>query len=366
MVHPDKRPGRDGARPQRQAPHGAPAHAAAVVSSGRRPTIEDVARLAGVSRGTVSRSINGGRNVRPEVLKTVNAAISALGYSVNQAARNVARGRTGSVAFVISEGQEHLFEDPNFGMFVRVFSRQLRQAGRQLLVTTAQDQEEEEFLAGYLSGGHVDGALLALTRDKEPLLGMLHASRLPLVVLGRPLGFEDLVSWVGIDDEPAAEQVTRYLAGRVQGPVATVTGPLHTSSGRDRLSGFRRALGRRFRADLVEHGDWSMLSGRVGATRLLDRCPGLGGIFVASDLMAVGAVGALRESGRRVPEDVALVGFDNSAAATMVDPPLTTMRNPVEQTALEATRILDDLIAGRSQGPVHIILSSDMIKGGTA
>ena len=142
----------------------------AAAGAARRPTIEDVARLSGVSRGTVSRVINGGRNVRPAVLDTVNAAIDALGYSVNQAARNLARGHTGSIAFVISDHEERLFEDPNFGLFVRVFSRQLRANGRHLLMTTAQDEEEENFLGDYLTLGHVDGALLALTHEREPLL----------------------------------------------------------------------------------------------------------------------------------------------------------------------------------------------------
>ena len=166
-----------------------------------RPTIEDVAELAGVSRGTVSRVLNGGRHVRPAVMASVNSAIEALGYSVNQAARNLAAGRTGSVAFVISEGQERLFEDPNFGMFVKVFTRELRLRGRHLLVTAAADHEEEAFLGNYLSSGHVDGALLALPRLGEPMLARLADSHLPLVVMGRPLGYEAALSWVAIDDE---------------------------------------------------------------------------------------------------------------------------------------------------------------------
>jgi len=332
----------------------------------RPPTIEDVARLAGVSRGTVSRVLNGGRNVRPAVLDTVNAAIDALGYSVNQAARNLARGRTGSIAFVISEREERLFEDPNFGLFVRVFSRQLRKNGRHLLMTTAQDEEEENFLGTYLTAGHVDGALLALTHDEGPLLGQLLSNRLPLVVLGKPLGFEDAFSWVAIDDEQAAFTVVSYLAGRVDGAIATVTGPLHTSSGRERLDGYRRALGDQFLPGLVATGDWSLHSGRRGAEQLLARDPGLRGLFVASDLMAVGAIGALREAGRRVPEDVAVVGFDNSAAATMVEPALTTMRNPIEQTALEALQILDDQIAGRARRPVHVLLASELVERASA
>jgi len=332
----------------------------------RRPTIEDVARLAGVSRGTVSRVINGGRNVRPAVLSTVNSAIEALGYSANQAARNLARGRTGSIAFVISEREERLFEDPNFGMFVRVFSRRLRENGRHLLVTTAQDEEEEDFLGDYLTLGHVDGALLALTHEKESLLGRLLSNRLPLVVLGKPLGFENAFSWVAIDDETAAFTVVSYLAGKVGGAIGTVTGPLHTSSGRERLDGYRRAIGNQFHPSLVTTGDWSLRSGRDGTRQLLGRHPGLRGLFVASDLMAVGAIGALRESGRRVPEDVAVVGFDNSAAATMVEPALTTMRNPIEQTALEALQILDDQIAGRIHQPVHVLLSSELVERSSA
>jgi len=310
--------------------------------------------------------INGGRNVRPAVLDTVNAAIDALGYSVNQAARNLARGRTGSIAFVISEREERLFEDPNFGLFVRVFSRQLRKNGRHLLMTTAQDEEEENFLGTYLTAGHVDGALLALTHDEGPLLGQLLSNRLPLVVLGKPLGFEDAFSWVAIDDEQAAFTVVSYLAGRVDGTIATVTGPLHTSSGRERLDGYRRALGDQFLPGLVATGDWSLHSGRRGAEQLLARDPGLRGLFVASDLMAVGAIGALREAGRRVPEDVAVVGFDNSAAATMVEPALTTMRNPIEQTALEALQILDDQIAGRARRPVHVLLASELVERASA
>ena len=328
----------------------------------RRPTIDDVARLAGVGRGTVSRVINGGRNVRPAVREAVNEAIDTLGYSVNQSARNLARGSTGSVAFVISEREERLFEDPNFGLFARTFSRELRRSGRHLLITTAGDEEEENSLGDYLTVGHVDGALLALTRDQEPLLQRLQTSRLPFVVLGKPLGFERALSWVAIDDEKAAFTVVSYLAGKVDGAIGTVTGPLQTSSGLERLEGCRRALGDRFRPDLVETGDWSLRSGRHGVEMLLRRAPELRGLFVASDLMAAGAVAALRAAGRRVPEDVAVVGFDDSAAATMVEPALTTMRNPIEQSALEGLRILDDQIAGRVLPPVHLVLNSELVE----
>jgi len=325
-----------------------------------RPTIEDVAELAGVSRGTVSRVLNGGRHVRPAVMASVNSAIDTLGYSVNQAARNLAAGRTDSVAFVISEGQERLFEDPNFGMFVKVFTRELRLQGRHLLVTAAGDHEEEAFLGNYLSAGHVDGALLALPRLGEPMLARLAKSHLPLVVMGRPLGFEKALSWVAIDDEAGAHEMVAYLLSQGRSRIATVTGPLNTSSGRDRFEGYRRATGETFRGSLVAEGDWSLSSGRLGTGRILDEHPDIDAVFAASDLMALGVIAALRQAGRRIPEDVAVAGFDDSAAATMAEPPLTTMYNPLEESAVEAVHILDDLMSGRS-GPRQVILPTALV-----
>lgn len=334
----------------------------ALLTPGRRnrPTIEDVAELAGVSRGTVSRVLNGGRHVRPAVMASVNSAIETLGYSVNQAARNLAAGRTGSVAFVISEGQERLFEDPNFGMFVKVFTRELRLQGRHLLVTAAGDHEEEAFLGNYLSAGHVDGALLALPRLGEPMLAQLANSHLPLVVMGRPLGFESALSWVAIDDEAGAHEMVTYLLSQGRSRIATVTGPLNTSSGRDRSEGYRKAVGEAFRASLSAEGDWSILSGRLSAARILDDNPDIDAVFAASDLMALGVIAALRQAGRRVPEDVAVAGFDDSAAATMAEPPLTTVGNPLEESAIEAVHILDDLMSGRS-GPRQVILPTALV-----
>lgn len=357
---PERRPAKPGARPGPLPVPGGPQRAS------NRPTIEDVARLAGVSRGTVSRVLNGGRHVRPALMANVNSAIQALGYSVNQAARSLAAGRTGSVAFVISEHREHLVEDPNFGLFVKVFSRELRLRGRHLLVTAAQDQEEETFLADYLSAGHVDGALLALPRMGEPLLAHLADSRLPLVVMGRPLGFDAELSWVAIDDEAGATEMVVYLLSQGRSRIASVTGPLNTSSGRDRFEGYRKATGKGFRASLAAEGDWSLLSGRVGASHILERHPDIDALFAASDLMALGAMAALRQAGRRVPEDVAVAGFDDSAAATMAEPPLTTMHNPFEESAVEAVNILDDLMDGRANGPRQVVLPTTFVQRSSA
>ena len=294
----------------------------------------------------------------------VNEAVAALGYSVNQAARNLASLRTGSIAFVISERQEHLFGDPNFGKLIRVFSKQLRARGQHLIVTTAEDYDEEAFLGGYLASGHVDAAIFAQPHEGEALLARLVRSHLPMVVLGRPLGFEEKVSWVGVDDEKAAFEATTYLLrlGRVR--VATITGPLATSSGRERFIGYRRAITEAPGGlqPLTAQGDWSPRSGRMAARRLLSHQPSFDGLFVASDLMALGALGALAEAGRRVPDDVALVGFDDSAAATMAEPPLTTVHQPFDRVATEAVRIVNELIASNEREPAHIVLPTKLVR----
>ncbi|HTV10498.1 MAG TPA: LacI family DNA-binding transcriptional regulator [Acidimicrobiales bacterium] len=341
------------ARPALQAHRGRPA---------QRPTIEDVARLAGVSRGTVSRVLNGGQHVRPQVVTLVNAAMRELGYSVNQAARNLAGGRTGTVAFVISEHQDHLFQDPNYILFARTFGRELRSAGRHLLVTTAQDREEELSIGEYLTAGHVDGVLLGLPHLDEPLLARLAKSQVPVVVVGRPMEYEEELSWLAVDDESAACQVVNYLTGRGHSVIATVTGPLNTSGGRARHLGYRRALGDSYDESLVAEADWSLQSGRAGAERLLARHPDIDALFAASDLMALGAMAALRQAGRRVPEDVAVAGFDDSEIAVTAEPPLTTVHHPLEEIALGALRILDDLIEGRASEPRHVLFPTTFVQ----
>jgi DNA-binding LacI/PurR family transcriptional regulator len=318
--------------------------------------------MAGVSRSTVSRVLNGGRHVRPEAISRVDSAVGALGYSVNQAARNLASGRTGSVAFVISEQSEHLFSDPNFGAIIRTFSRELGRRDQHLLVTTAQDYGEETFLGDYLTAGHVDGALFALPREGEQLLDRLARGSVPVVVLGRPLGYEQVLSWVAVDDEAAAFEAVTLLLDQGRSRVGTITGPLNTSSGRDRLEGYRRAVGTSQPPDLVTGGDWSPASGRAAALRLLAADPQIDGLFVASDLMAREAMAVLKESGRRIPEDVAVVGFDDSAAAVQADPPLTTIHQSFEQSAAEAVRILSELIAAPGSGPQHVLMPTRLIR----
>lgn len=260
-----------------------------------------------------------------------------------------------------------MFEDPNFGIRVKTFTQELEKHGLHLLVSIAQDHEEEAFLGNYLTAGHVDGVLLAMVNEGDPLLAGLLGAGTPLVLLGRPPdGLEGAVSWAAMDDVGAGYEATRFLMSQGRCKIGTITGPLDGTSGQDRFKGYRKALGSTYRKGLVSEGDWSLESGRRGAQALLGLHRDLDGLFVASDLMAAGAVKALKRSGRSVPGDVAVIGVDDSAAALTTDPSLTTMRNPFEETAQAAVNLLYDRMLGRSAEPRRVVLPSQLVRRGSA
>jgi DNA-binding LacI/PurR family transcriptional regulator len=326
----------------------------------RRPTIEDVAAEAGVSRGTVSRVLNGGHYVSPVTLDSVNRAIKKTGYVVNQHARSLVTQRSGSVAFILSEPAERLFADPNFAVLLRGCTQALAEHDIGLFVCIAASHSERARIARFLAAGHVDGALLVSAHAGDPLLGLLGSASVPCVACGAPLGFESKVSYVAADERGGARTMVEYLrlAGRTR--IATVTGPLDTSGGRGRLEGYRDVIGGSFDESLVEEGDYTQDSGERAMTKLLERRPELDAVFVASDVMAVGALNALRRAGRRVPEDVAIGGFDDSSAAVAARPALTTIRQPYPRISSEMVRLLLGAIDGGE--PSAVILPTELVR----
>ena len=325
----------------------------------RRPTIRDVAAAAGVSRGTVSRVINGGHWVSPEALAAVNEAIRATGYAANQHARSLATGRSNSVAFLLTEPQHLLFEDPNFSILLRGAAEALGKREMPLLLMVAGTSEERARITAYVTAGHVDGVLLISSHQGNPMVGALLRAGVPTISCGIPLGFEGKVGYVAADDAGGARIMTRHLLDLGRTRVATITGPLDTSGGTLRLEGYRAELGDRFDESLVAYGDYSRDSGDRAMRELLARRPDLDAVFVASDLMASGALVALSESGRRVPDDVAVGGFDDNGLAANVHPALTTMRQPFERISSEMVRLLLEVIDG--QVPAAITVPTSLV-----
>ena len=320
----------------------------------RKPTIRDVAAAAGVSHGTVSRFLNGGHWVSPASREAVEAAIEATGYTTNHHARSLATGRSNSVAFLLTEPQHLLFDDPTFSLLLRGAAEALSARGMTLVLLVAGTEAERRNVDHFISAGHVDGVLLISSHESEPLLDSLLAAGVPTVSCGIPLGHQRDLSTVSVDEIGSARTMTRHLLDQGHRRIAMLAGPADTPGGRYRLVGYQEELGADFDPALVEAGDYSVDSGAIAMTRILERGPAPDAVFAASDSMASGAITVLRRAGLRVPEDVAVAGFDDSGLAATHEPALTTMRQPWDQISAEMVDLLLDVIDGGSRRAITL------------
>ncbi|MFF0435307.1 LacI family DNA-binding transcriptional regulator [Streptomyces sp. NPDC004327] len=313
-----------------------------------RPTLEEVAARAGVGRGTVSRVINGSPRVSEQAREAVQRAVEELGYVPNLAARALAGNRTDAVALVVPEAESRLFAEPYFLDLIRGVSAELGDADKQLLLTLVRTERERQRFEQYLAARRVDGVLLASVHADDPLPDRVRELGLP-VVLGGRRGPDESAAFVDSDNEGAGRAAVAHLAARGRRRIATITGPLDMYVARARLDGYRAGIAAAGLAPdelLVATGDFTEEGGRRAMRELIDRAPGLDAVFAASDVMAAGARGVLREAGRRIPDDVALVGVDDSAVARLMDPPLTSVRQPIEEMGRTMARMLLRAIAG--------------------
>ncbi|MEV1331577.1 LacI family DNA-binding transcriptional regulator [Micromonospora costi] len=338
-----------------------------------RPTLDAVAARAGVGRGTVSRVVNGSPQVSPEARAAVQQAIAELGYVPNRAARALVTQRTDSVALVVSESGERVFTEPFFAAIVRGVSSALLETPMQLWLAMVQSPLERERVEHHLTNQHVDGVLLLSLHDSDPLPTLLEERGLPSVLGGRParmLRPGAQPAWfVDVDNVGGARNAVRYLAEQGRRRIATIAGPQDMGAGLARLTGYTEAVTAALGGvdrDLVAYGDFSEESGAASMRRLLEVRPDLDAVFVASDLMAFGALRTLREAGRRVPEDVAVVGFDDAPIARQADPPLTTVFQPVEEMGRQMARLLVARIRGDDLPAPHILLDTHLINRASA
>jgi DNA-binding LacI/PurR family transcriptional regulator len=301
-------------------------------------TLEEVARVAGVSRATVSRVVNQVPTVDRELREIVERAIHATGYRPNQAARSLVTRRADSIALVLPEGSR-ILGDPFFGRVVQGAMSVVGPLGVHLVITLAGSSTYQHLL-GDLRQGRLDGAIVIHSYPDDPLPGLLVESGVPVVLSGRP--FRPLaVTHVDVNQAAGVRLAADHLVAKGCRRVGTITGPLSTPAGQDRLVAFRAAMAEHGQGDApMAEGDFSFESGAAAAEQLLAEHKDVDGLFIASDLMAHGALPVLRRAGRRVPDDLKVVGFDDSSAALACDPKLTTVRQPVEDMAAEMVRLL--------------------------
>jgi beta-galactosidase len=346
----------------------------------KRPTLEAVAARAGVSRSTVSRVINGEAAVSPESRDIVLTAVSELGYVPDSAARTLAARRTrparrrDAIALIVTDAvtdsaadvtadaaaETAYADDAVFATVVKAAGRALAAAGKQVtLLLTDPAGGDHDRIADHITGSQVDGALLVpATRDADPLSALLVQAGVPAVSLGRPAS-PVAIPYVDIDNRGGAATAVGHLIGRGRRRIAAICGPAAAVAAQDRLAGYRDALrdaglhegGLPAR---VADGDGTRAAGAAAMRRLLADDPALDAVFATGDLMAIGALHALRAAGRRVPDDVAVVGFDDIEAAAYTVPPLTTVRTPLTEQARTLVRLLLSHLRDEPAAPVTL------------
>ncbi len=326
-------------------------------------TLEDIARLAGVSRSTVSRVVNNHPSVRPEVRQRVWQVIREVGYQPHAAARNLATRRSDIIGLVIPEAVSTLFTDPFFSLLIRGITDACYEQGYHLMLALFSTPAQEEDLYNRLLRSHyLDGVILASTRLDDPLIERLVGDRVPFVSVGRHP--HPQVSYVDVDNVAGARMAVDHLIRQGHTRVGTITGPLNMAAGQDRLEGYKQSLAAHhipLDDRLIVEGDFTENGGLAGMNRLLALEPPPTAVFVASDTMAMGALRAVRQAGLRVPEDVAIIGFDDVPQATYLDPPLTTVRQPIQRLGEIAVRVLVDVIAQGPEIPQRVVLMPELV-----
>ncbi|MFD0903913.1 LacI family DNA-binding transcriptional regulator [Actinomadura sediminis] len=349
----------DPALPAPDPPEPSPGRPAAT-GAAATVTLADVARLAGVSPATASRVLNGSARVSPGARSRVEDAVERLGY-VRRRGAGGHRGTSGTIAVVLCEDSRRVFGDPFYARLLWGLRRELD--GRApLVVLMAGRSQEWRATAGYLRGGHAAGVLLVGARRDQvgPLVGA--AAGAPVVLAGRPLD-ERALPYVDVDNRGGARAAVRHLLASGRRRIGTIAGPADLGAGVDRLAGYRSAAREAGMGvtGLVCQGDFGRLSGERAMRLLLERRPDLDAVLAASDLMAAGALDALRRAGRRVPDDVAVVGFDDAPVARQVQPRLTTVRQPAEDLGARLARELRACAGGRPAADRGVVLRTKLI-----
>ena len=331
-----------------------------------RVTLHDVADLAGVSHQTVSRVINNSENVRPETRERVEAAILELGYRPNAIARSMASGNTRTLGCISPN-----LTDPVFTRIIESAQNEARRQGYFVLTGSAATAQESEPLLDEMLKRRVEGLIMLNPRDDDR-----YRQLEPLLRSGSPIVYvknspqDEQVSSVRCDDIQGGYLATKHLLDQGHKKIAIILGRENEQCTGERLEGCRNALdeaGLSLPDELVTRGDWSSQSGSAAMKKLLEHSGAFSAIFALNDRMAAGAIRTLRESGYRVPDDYSIIGYDNGPLAFLIDPPLTTIAQPLEDFGEQAARILIDLIQEQNQQPVdYCALPKLVIRSSTA
>ncbi|MDH3302315.1 MAG: LacI family transcriptional regulator [Acidimicrobiia bacterium] len=329
-----------------------------------RVNLEEIGRMAGVSRSTVSRVVNGSPNVSPDVRARVEAVIAETGYQPHAAARSLASNRTGVFGLVIPSAAEALFDDPYFGRLILGITSATNSMGTTLaLFLFDQESDENSIIPRVVNPGLVDGVIVTATQMGDPLIDHLQRVEMPFVVVGRPDNGRSMFS-VDADNRGGARLAARHLVGLGYRRIGLISPPSNTTAGLDRRNGFLEGLADSGASSggFISEGNWTEESGRLAMETLLASTTSRpDAVFVGSDRMAVGALRAIREAGLSCPSDVAVVSFDGILPPDRTMPRLTSVTQPVAEVGERAARLLASIVDGTVTTPEHVVFSTHLV-----
>jgi LacI family transcriptional regulator len=322
-------------------------------------TIMDVAKEAGVSYATVSRVVNNKGSINPDTRGKVLRAMSKLGYVANMQARSLAGGRSYVVGLLV-----HGLDTAYMGEIVRGIDEELANASYDLMLyTTHRRKTKESTYVAALTRGLADGLLLVLPRDPSAYNETLQQRKFPYVLIDHR-GVEQDGPAVGATNWQGAYDATSYLVGLGHRRIGFITGRMDEGCAQDRLAGYKAVLegnGLPIIPELIREGDFLQKSGYTCTTEMLLLPERPTAIFASNDISAFGAIEAIREFGLRVPHDISLIGFDDIPQASNMHPPLTTVRQPLEEMGRKATQMLLQRLANPEESMARVQLATTLI-----
>ncbi len=325
-------------------------------------TLESIAQKAGVSRSTVSRVINRQPNVSPAVREKVLQIVQETGYQPHQAARSLASRSTNVIGLVIPRTVQMFFADPYFQRLLQGIAEGCNHTDYTLSLFLITDlQSEKKLIPRIMQKSLVDGIIIQATHLGDDILPKIAQGDTPILVAGRPLNASS-ASYIDVDNVRGAKLAVEHLIQQGKQRIMTVTGALDTSVGLDRLEGYTKALsthGMDYQESWIVEGDYTETSAYEGTGLLLAQQPDA--IFCASDVMAVGVLKRLRHEGIRVPDQVAVVGYDDLPPSRMADPPLTTVRQPIRRFGIKAVETLIEIIHNPTLGQMRVIMDTELV-----
>lgn len=324
--------------------------------------LEEIAKLAGVSKSTVSRVVNNQPNVNEKTRQRVMEIIREMNFRPNKAARALVTQHTRVLSVVIPQPLAATFTDPYFPTLLQSISAKAAQRDYAIMLWIGDNAEQEDrFTDRILNNSFFDGVLIASAVDDDPLVNRLtRGAGFPYVLIGPPQ--KGIAHYVDVDNLNASRAAVRHLIALRYQRIGTITGVLNMGAAQHRLQGYKDALieaGLPVEPDLMLPGDYNEGRGYEAMRHLI--ALGVDAVFCASDVMAIGAMRAVTDAGLRVGVDIGIVGFDDMPFSATLHPPLTTVRQPISELGERATEMLIRLIEDQPLTREHVLLSAHLI-----